>query len=478
MLVAQVGSCLLAFVYMMYSARYLGPASFGILSFALAFTGIFAVFGDFGLAQLTIREVARDKSLAPKYLANIAMMKVFLSVITFGLLALIINLMSYPMETITVVYLLGLSIGLAAFIQMFYSIFQAFERMEFQAIGQLLNATLILGGVLVAIKYGFSVIGFALLYPIANVIVLIYSFVVMRVKFCSPAPALAAKDLEFDRGFWRPAMKEALPFGLTSLFVLIYNWISPVMLSLMRGDEVVGWYSASQRLVLALGFIPAAFLGALFPVMSRLHVSSSESLEMAYERSLKYLLIISLPIGIGTTILAPRIISGVYGPVYSMAVVPLQILVWWQVMAFVNGATGTLLGASDRQSTVAKVCAFLAILNILLNLVLIPDYNQVGAAMAQVIAEFLGLILLLVAVSRLGHKIASSYTLVYVVKVIAASLLMGTFTAYFAKLNLVVLVVLSALVYFGLIFLFRGVDKTDLDLVRRLIARGGHPEYY
>jgi O-antigen/teichoic acid export membrane protein len=54
LLVAQVASYLLGFFYVMYAARYLGAAGFGILSFALAFTGIFAVFGDLGLQPLTV----------------------------------------------------------------------------------------------------------------------------------------------------------------------------------------------------------------------------------------------------------------------------------------------------------------------------------------------------------------------------------------------------------------------------------------
>ena len=143
MLVAQVVSYLLAFLYTMYTARYLGPASFGILSFALAFIGIFAVFGDLGLSPLTVREVARDKSLTSMYLVNVSLMKIILVTITFGLIALTINLMAYPQETIKVVYLLGLSVISQAFTQMFYSIFQAYERMEFQGIGQMLNAALI-----------------------------------------------------------------------------------------------------------------------------------------------------------------------------------------------------------------------------------------------------------------------------------------------------------------------------------------------
>jgi len=78
LLASQVVSYVIGFFFVMYTARYLGAEGFGILSFALAFTGIFGVFADLGLRQLTVREVARDKSLAGKYLGNIAAMKVIL----------------------------------------------------------------------------------------------------------------------------------------------------------------------------------------------------------------------------------------------------------------------------------------------------------------------------------------------------------------------------------------------------------------
>ena len=114
LMIAQVAGYLLAFFSMMYIARYLGAAGFGILSFALALTGIFAVFGDLGLQPLTVREVAGDKSLALKYVANVSLMKVILAAVTFGLIALTVNLMGYPSETIKVVYLLALSVIFAA----------------------------------------------------------------------------------------------------------------------------------------------------------------------------------------------------------------------------------------------------------------------------------------------------------------------------------------------------------------------------
>lgn len=476
LLAAQIASALIAFFYMMYAARYLGPASFGILSFALAFTGIFAVLADLGLASLTTREVARDKALAPKYLANVSLIKLILAAITFGIIAVSINLMGYPAETITVVYLLALFVILQTFIQMFYSLFQAYERMEFQGVGQMLNAALMLGGVILAIKYSFGVVGFASLYVIANIVTLAYSFAVMKLKFAHPASASATETVGFDRSFWKPTIKEALPFGLSTMFVAIYYWISSVMLSAMQGNEAVGWYNAAYRMVLVLTFIPTALLGSLFPVMSRLHISSYESLKAVYERAFKYLLIIGLPISVGTTILADRIILLIYGLEYAPAIIVLQILVWSDVFIFLNTVFGTLLNSVNKQITVTKQCALAAVLNVVLNLLLIPRYSYIGAGVATVATECFAFVFLFTRVSKIGYGLANRATLILAVKIITAALLMGTFATCCAKLNLGILIASSALVYFALIYLFRVADKTDIDLIKHLIRRAGRSE--
>lgn len=162
LLVSQVVSCLLGFLYIMYTARYLKAEGFGTLSFALALGGIFAVFADFGLTSLTVREVARDKLLASKYLANVNVMKIVLAGITIGLIALVVNLVGYPEKVVRVVYLITSSIILTAFTRTFYSIFQAFEKMWCQALGQTINSVLMLFGAMFAIKSGFTIFGFFL----------------------------------------------------------------------------------------------------------------------------------------------------------------------------------------------------------------------------------------------------------------------------------------------------------------------------
>jgi len=128
LLVSTTISKVLGFFYVMYTARYLGAEGFCILSFALAFTGIFGVFSDSGLGSLTIREVARDKSLAKKYLNNISAMKAILMTITFALIAIVINLLGYPEQTIKVVYLISLSVVFNTFTGMFFLYFKYLKK--------------------------------------------------------------------------------------------------------------------------------------------------------------------------------------------------------------------------------------------------------------------------------------------------------------------------------------------------------------
>jgi len=279
LLLSDIVSKALGFFYVMYTARYLGAEGFGVLSFALAFTGIFGVFTDLGLQQLTVREVARDKSLAEKYLGNIAVMKLILVTFTFRLITLTINLLGYPEKTIKIVYLVALSVISNAFTQMFYSIFQAFEKMEFVSIGRVLSSSLMLFGALYAITLRFDVIGFALVYFLSNLIVLGYSFAVSVWKFVKPR-------IEIDWSFWGAIIREALPFGLTGAFIALYLWIDSVMLSFMIGDKVVGWYNAGYRLVLVLLSIPVAFNSAIFPVISRFYVTAPDNVKFVFENIL------------------------------------------------------------------------------------------------------------------------------------------------------------------------------------------------
>lgn len=227
LLVGQILTYVLSFFVVMYLARYLGPGPYGILSFGLAFTAIFGVVPDLGLSFLTVREVTRDKSLAAKYLANVGLMKVILAGVAFGLIALTMNVgkavIGYPQQTITIVYLLGLSVVITGLNQMCYSIFRAFERMEYQSLGQILHAALMLAGVILAIKYGFGLVGFASLYFYASLVTLVYSLTILVWKF-SRYHIWSHLRTQVDWSSWKPTLTEyafGLPFALKNVARLL-----------------------------------------------------------------------------------------------------------------------------------------------------------------------------------------------------------------------------------------------------------------
>jgi len=460
LLISQIVSRVLSFFYIIYTARYLGAEGFGILSFALAFTGIFGIFTDLGLSTLTVREVARNKSLTEKYLGNVVIIKLVLVVIVFGLIVLIINFFGYPEQTIKVVYLIALSTVCNAFSQIFYSIFQSHEKMEYQSLSHILSSILMFSGVLYAINQSFSIVIFAYIYFVVSAVILGYNCIICSCKF-------VLLRIEFDLEFWKLIIKKALPFGLSGIFITIYYRIDSVMLSLMKGNDVVGWYNAAYKLVFVLSFIPVIFFSSVFPVMSKYYKSSRELLKLTFEKSFKYLLIVAVPIGVGTTILSDRIILLIFGTEYIPSIIALKILIWSEVLIFLNVTFGNLLNSIDKQIVVTKQTLIAAISNIIMNLILIPKYSYVGASIATVLTECFAFIFLFSAISRSEYKMPKR-NIVYILKILLASLFMGIFIKYFKYCNIIILVFLAAVIYFTIIYIIGVIDKTDIKIFKQL----------
>jgi len=460
---SQIISYGLVFFYTIYIARYLGANGYGILSFALAFSGIFSILADLGLSTLTIREVARDKSLSNKYLGNVLLIKIILSIVTFFVIILFVNLLGYSQQTINVVYFVSLSVILTSLSQIFYSIFQAFEKMEYQSLGQILSSILMFFGVLLVTYFGFDIVGFSLIYLISSVTILIYSFITCILKFSFPIP-------KYDIEFWKTTIKESLPFGVTGISVMLYINIDSVLLSILQNNEVVGFYNAAYRLVLFLVIIPSTINIAIFPLMSQYHVTSPTSLRIINEKYLKLMLIIGIPIGVGITLLADKIILLIFGIGYTQSIIALQILIWTIVFTFASAASVRLLEATNKQLSLTKITSICVIVNILLNLILIPKFSYIGASIATVLTEIIIVSSVFIVTNKLGYGIRMKKIGNILLKIIFASIIMGLFIIYLKNLNLIILVLLSSFIYILTLFVVRAIDNDELSLIKQLLG--------
>lgn len=463
LLVSQATVIFFGFFYYIYTARYLGAEGFGILSFAIALIGIFNLLSDIGLKTLTTREVARDESLAGKYIGNISVIKVILVAITFALVVITVKFLGYPEQTINVVYIITASFLLKSFTDMFYSIFQAFEKMEYISIGRLIDSVLMLAGALVAIELNFEIIPFVTIYFFTSTIVLIYSSLTCLRKFVVP-------QLEIDLSFWKQMIGESLPFWLTSVFVIIYFRIDMVMLSVMKGDIVVGWYAAPYRLIDALGMLPGLLMTVMYPVFSKFNVNSKESLNTVFNKSFKFLIILAIPIGIGTMLLAEEIIVLMYGNEYIPSVIALKILVWASVLSFINFTPATLLNSTNRQRNLMAFTCIGAVVNIIFNFILIPTMSYVGAGIATVIAELVVGLLMIYEINKFQKRSLSSLHIT-IAKSLLSALVMGVFVLTFKSYTLLLLIPLASIVYLIMLLATKTFEKEELYLINQALRR-------
>lgn len=461
-LISQIISYLIGLIYTIYLARYLGPANFGIITFALSFISVLGIFTDLGLNNLMTREIARDKTLTPKYLNNFISIKILMVFLVSLFAVIFLSLSHYPLITIYVLYIFIINLILVTFSGVFNALFQAFEELKYQSIAILLNSFFMLISVYLAIFYHFNIIVFAIIYLLSNGIWLIYNLIIAYRNFILP-------KLEKDWKFWKDNTKIALGFGLSAIFTVIYVWIDSIMLFFMQGDLAVGIYGAAYRIVLVLLFIPSAFTAAFFPAMSRFYISSHESLKKIVFKYFKYMLFLGIPIGFGGTVLAGDIINTVYGYSYLESGAVFQILIWATVFTFLNSAFVQLFQSTNEQLVVTKVTAIGLIINIILNLILIPKYTYIGASVSTLITEFIVAFLLIRAYKN-SRYVADKKEVFYVFfKIIVISAL-STIVIWIARdLNIFFLIIIFTIIYFLLSNIFKVADEDDINIIKNIL---------
>jgi O-antigen/teichoic acid export membrane protein len=463
--ISQMLSYVFAFFTLIYTARYLGVEGFGILSSALALTSIFSVFMDLGLSTLTIRDVARNESLANKYVGNITTIKIILSLITLGIIFLVVNISNYNPQTTSVIYFIALYTVFTTFSMLFLAVFQANQKMEYQSLGTILSSIVLLAGVLLAIYSKFDIIQFSTIYTIVGALTLAYTIIVFSLKMSLP-------KMEFDFDKWKDLIRESWPFAITGISINIYIWIDTIILAFMQGQGAVGLYNASYKLVLVFLFIPVVFNTAIFPLMSQYYISSKYNLNISFQKLFKMMMIVAVPLGVGTVIIANKVILFIYGVQFIGAVIALQILIWSMVLIFARSPFERFLESSNRQLTVTKIFIIGVIFNIIFNLIFIPKFSYVAAAIITVLTDTLVLVLMIFTTKNLDISISNNSTISFLFKTVLASLIMGVTLKYLLNLNIFLLIIIGSLLYIAILLLLKIFDDDEILMIRKILNRG------
>jgi O-antigen/teichoic acid export membrane protein len=448
----------ISFFYFTLLARFLGPTDLGKYYFAISFTTIFAIIIDLGLANVLIREVAKNQARAGRLVGSILSIKLPLALVAVLAAIFLINWSGADALVKTLVYISCFSMVLDSFTTTFFAAVRGFHNLRYESISAIIFQLIVL-----IFGYGALLLGGGLIFAMGALVLaslynFIYSWVIAVFKIKIPI------RLVYDKELIKRIILLSWPFAAYAVFQRIYTYLDSVLLAFLAGNEQVGLYQVAFKIIFALQFLPLAFTASLYPAMSAYWQNNKEQLATTFKRAINYLTIISWPIIVGTFLLADKIVL-LFKEGYGGAVVPLKITIISLFFIFINFPIGSLLNACDKQKKNTFNMIKTAIFSIILNIILIPRWQAVGASIAVLASN--GLMFALgIAVIPTIMKYNWRQNLIVLLKVFLASVLMGSFIILIKSwLSILIIIPLSAVFYFIFLYVLKGFNQMDIKSV-------------
>lgn len=380
---ASVIQKVISFVYFTLIARFVGVGNTGQYFFAIAFTTIFTVVGDLGLAPVLTREGAKQEGKIADYLATVLGGKILGGLGAYLLLVITVALLGYPAETRVLIYLSGVTMWFDNLHSAFYSVLRARRNLLWEAAGNVGSQLLTLGLGTVALLKHAPLTALIAAYTIPSILNTLYAATVVRRLVGSSTLIFA----NFKGQMFRQFLALGWPFALAGLLSRLYSYTDSVLISKLLPREHLGWWSVPYKIVFAFQFIPVALSASLYPALSARSLAFRKSLPELFLGATRYLSLLIFPLAAGLQALAAPIILFLYGPDFSPSIPVLRILLGALIFGYFNFITGSLLNAINHQKVQTGLLGLGLVVNVTSNAVLLPRLGLVGAALAALLGN-------------------------------------------------------------------------------------------
>jgi O-antigen/teichoic acid export membrane protein len=379
----------------MIIAHKVSIVEFGKYSFVLAFAMFFQLVADAGLPRMMIREIAKNpEGFAPLVGASVSLIWLASGAICL-LVALIVPFLHFGTDVKVAALVMSLA-TLATFHAAGYSaVLRAFEDNELNYLGYVLHKVLLLGLILVAIKSQTGLIGFVSAHLVSNLLLwYFYHILVSRLY--------ARIKLRIDVPLWKSLIIAALPMGGGVMLRQLALQLDILILTWMTNLTTVGLFSGPYRISMALRVIPQTLSLPLYPLYSRTAHLSPERFREAYQWSIKFFALISIPFAAFFIAWSKPILRLALGAKFLPALPAMQLLGLGLVPFFLSTLFQYLFAALDEQRRFLMSTCVGSALRILLLIILIPTFGFVGPAIAFVCAETVIVGIWMFQLTRLG----------------------------------------------------------------------------
>lgn len=365
-------------------ARYLGVKQFGIFNYATAFVALFSTLSTLGLDAIVIRSIVREPENREQILGTAFCLK-FLGGI--GSLCLAVGTITFLRHndqiTIALVSILA-SVG----------IFQSFNTIDLWFQSQVRSKYTVL-----ATNTAFIIVALVKVVLITNQAQLIaFAWAGLTEIALGMIGLIISYRLRgYSMGSWRwsfplakTLIRESYPLIFAGMSVMLYMKIDQIMLGEMIGNKAVGIYSAAARISEIWYIIPATIASSVAPSIYAAKETSEALYYERIEKLARLLVLISIVIALPMSLLSPIIITTLFGNEYAAAAPILAIHIWASIFVFLGVSASSWYISEGLTNLALRRTLIALVINVVLNLVLIPTYGGVGAAIATVISYGFG----------------------------------------------------------------------------------------
>ncbi len=394
----SAASAVLLLVLFVVAGRTLGEGEFGKFSFALALGMIFETLMDFGLHQVTIRAVARDKSRATELLHHALGIKLMWTGGALTALVATATLLRAEWDVRIACYLIGGSLVLRSYMLTIRGVLQGLERFGWDSVVVAVDRAVLLVFGLAALASGSGLRGLVIAFVAARAVALALSTWLTHAQ-------LGGIGVRFDRAIWRDLQTTAVPFGFFLIVINLYSYVDSIMLGKMRTDAETGLYTAAYKTYEGLTYAASVIAAVLTPRLANLFVSDRRQ-----HRRLALLGVagsagLAVAIGGVAYVLAAPLIALLFGAAFVPAADPFRILCLGLAFVFAIWVLHAVAISVNRERLLLKTALVGLTVNVGVNLYLIPRMGGNGAALATVLGELVSMVILLGGVGSLFRRV-------------------------------------------------------------------------
>lgn len=387
-LVGRVLNLLLGLVVTLVVVRTLGEHRYGQWSTILAVGELLGYFGELGLDRVTVRQAAGDPEHESEWLGALLSLRILLAVpVTLAFLAIMFAISADGTMRISSAVFAVLS--LAAPFGALTLIFQLKVRNDLTMAMLTLNSVLWTGSALALSMFTHSMIGFSIAFIGAFLITVAVQTVFRR--------RLATIRIRGSRQHWRELAALAIPVGIASMLTFAYGRIDQILVFQIKGSDAAGIYGAMYRILTTTAFVPIAVITTLFPILSK--VERPQMRRMAVMAT-EYLAMASFPIFTFVLAASSPVVRLLFGHQFVQGHNALRVLMGAFLAICFGYVAGVMIIVLRLQKQFVRYALLALVVNVVLNLIFIPQYGYMAAAWITLITEVLVQILSMRLVMR------------------------------------------------------------------------------